>query len=562
MVSEGGGITDGSGNESTENTESRVGRADPSLRRRGFLRLGTAAAAATGLPAVVGTASAAGGVRLMEDPSPMNLSVGGGNRYGRTVRLRDADFNVWTRGMLLDALDDAGRGDVIHVPQDAAIDLTGESDLSIDDGVTLASGRGREHDAPGGVIYTDDYDTLFKVYSDDVRVTGLRLRGPRFGYYDPGNYSAHESQGLWLLGENCEVDNCQIFGWSVAGVSVGSRNRPYRAHVHHNSIHDNAMEGYGYGVNLYNGHSLIEHNYFDMNRHSICGFGFETNGYEARRNLVGPKTASHAFDMHGLQESTSATSNVAGGNVHVHHNTFRFTEDVLGRPQEAVTIRGVPAGRVLMEKNWFAHPEKPDGVDVSRNGQAYRQNNIDGDGWKNVYVKANHFGRHLACRGVGHPRPRAERPAWAVDLDGKQRARSGVRIRYENGFGQRLRVTDVTIKPESSRIERLADGSWDEGRWKSEVYVEADVRNGTTDVGGGVSLPGSIDLDSDGHSGSPDIQPILSGRSRGVFFLRDFLDRRGRPVDMTGERVTVKIDCKLDDGSSCHDEFDVVPKAG
>ena len=556
MVSEGRGAPDRETNEQTEDDE-HEGLYN-SIPRRGFMKFGAAAAAATGLSATMGSASAAGGVTDMRDPSEHIPTVGGGDNYGRIVTLREADYNVWNRDMLLDALDDASSGDVVRVALDAKIDLTGLDGLSIDDGVTLGSGRGHKG-RRGGMIYTDDYpSSLFKIFSDDVRISGLRVRGPRLDYWKTSNFDRYESRGVWLLGEDAEVDNCEFYGWPVTGIAVGSRSRAVSSHIHHNSLHNNALEGYGYGTLLYNGHSTINNNYFNMNRHAITGFGYSTNGYEARYNVVGPDTVSHAFDMHGLQESTSTSSNVAGGNVFIHHNTFQFTHDIRGRAQEAITIRGRPDGKVRIVKNRFEHDEKPDGRNVSQNGQAYRQNNIDGDDWQNVYERGNHFGPHLACSDVGHFRPTPKRPAWAYS-PGRRKTRSAMRVEYENSFEERARITALKIDPFRSKIKTLADHSWGEGRWKSEVHVDADVRDGCCDLGGGLSLPGKVNIGKDGHSASPDVTPILSGRSKANINLCDFMDRHGRPVDMLGEKVKVTVFMVLDDGTRCRDEFAVEP---
>ncbi|MDR7303915.1 hypothetical protein [Haloactinomyces albus] len=161
------------------------------------------------------------------------------------------------------------------------------------------------------------------------------------------------------------------------------------------------MEHYGYGVNLYNGESLIEWNYFDYNRHSIAGFGYSSNGYTARYNLVGKHPISHAFDMHGLNQNTGDDSKVAGGTIAIHHNTFQFTMDVFpdSRHQEAIAIRGIPDNRCDIDKNWFYHESKP--VEVNKRGNAYRQEN---DRWMHVWASGNHFGRDEPAPGIGHPR--------------------------------------------------------------------------------------------------------------------------------------------------------------
>ncbi|WP_017975022.1 hypothetical protein [Actinopolyspora halophila] len=405
---------------------------DGSLARRNFLKLGTASAA--GLAVAGFSAGVAAGrsgsapsrpagpaplaVNTMPDPAPVDLKQGGGKTYhsspGDTPSFHVNDFDG-----LKNALEQAGDGDIIRVGDNAQIDLTGqENTLSIASGVILSGGRGN-NGSLGGLLYTtrdrnpvaDTPLPMFKTRGDRVRFTGLRIQGPRHAdYWDPegneGDPSEHQEYenyligGIHFLGENCRVDNCQLYGFTHAAVSVGAKGYPVSARVDHSSIHNNPMEHFGYGVNLYNGESVIEWNYFDYNRHSIAGFGYEENGYTARYNLVGAHPISHAFDMHGLNQN-NGDGEVAGGTINIHHNTFRFTHDVHpdNRAQEAIAIRGVPADRCDIDNNWFYHDSKP--TEVNKQGNAYRQEN---EKWMHVWASGNHFGTGEPGSDVGHPR--------------------------------------------------------------------------------------------------------------------------------------------------------------
>lgn len=550
--------------ERAKSDERQLANDGRGIGRRDYLRMGAAVGAGTIASTIgVGSAAAGGDPTTLEDPAPADRTVGGGDSYEATVSKSDATYVVDTHDELLTALDDARSGDVVYVEDDAAIDLTGDSSIGMADGVTLASGRGTDG-SDGGLLYTDDYpDPLFKVYGDGVRFTGLRLRGPRWEYFDPSDISPYIAEGIWLLGDDGEVDNCQLYGWPHAAVSVGSSGRVVSAHVHHCSVHDNPMEALGYGVNLYNGHSLIEHNYFDGNRHSVTAFGHDTNGYEARYNLVGSAPISHAFDVHALSENTDG-GNVAGGTISVHHNSFRFTHDTLDRAQEAVAVRGVPDDWADVERNWFYHPECPDEEDVEENGQAYRQDNLDEDEWTHFSAAGNHYGSHDPCSDIGCPRPRRTLAGTAVDpTDGGTAMRSGVGFEYVNGFDQQLTFTDISLAPRSDDVAALNDPSYDVGEWASEVHVSADVQEGTTDVGGGVSLPATIDLDSDGHSGSPDTEPIFSAGSTAQVALYEFRDADGNAIDMDDEVIDVEVTYRLEDGTTGSDSFVVaVPDSG
>ncbi|SFE34324.1 hypothetical protein SAMN04487819_111114 [Actinopolyspora alba] len=413
-------------NGTDRNTEGGLGR-------RNFLKLGTAGAAGlalagttastamassrtTAAPTSVNTAAA---VTTMPDPAPVDLKQGGGVTYhaspGDTPEFHVNDFNG-----LKNALESAGDGDIIRVADDAAIDMTGaENTLSIGTGVIISGGRGN-NGSLGGLIYTtrnrnpvaDKALPMFKTYGDRVRFTGIRLQGPRLAnYWDPEGYdgnpyddTAYDNYligGIHFLGDDCRVDNCQLYGFTHAAISVGAGGYQVSSRIDHNSIHNNPMEHFGYGVNLYNGHSVIEWNYFDYNRHSIAGYGYASNGYTARYNLVGEHPISHAFDMHGRAQNDGSDTEVAGGTINIHHNTFRFTTDVFpdSRAQEAIAIRGVPANRCDIDNNWFYHDSKP--VAVNEQGNAYRQEN---DQWMHMWASGNHFGRSEPAADIGHPR--------------------------------------------------------------------------------------------------------------------------------------------------------------
>ncbi|MCO8247139.1 hypothetical protein NKF25_24075, partial [Haladaptatus sp. AB643] len=83
--------------------------------------------------------------------------------------------------------------------------------------------------------------------------------------------------------------------------------------------------------------------------------------------------------------------------------------------------------------------------------------------------------------------------------------------------------------------------SYSEGKWVSELAIDADVQNGVTDINGGMSLPGSIDLDTDGFSNSASVEAVLSSDSSATINLYQFR-ASGSPVDMAGKTVEVGIE--------------------
>jgi len=289
--------------------------------------------------------------------------LGGGTGYTETIRPTGSPISHLDE--LIEALAGARSGDTIYVAGDAVIECTErihveELVLELPGGVTLASDRGID-DAPGGLIRSDSFTTrpLIRTTGAAARLTGIRLQGPNprrclehhsrafreghggHDYY----YRFPTSIGIDAAHPRLRVDNCELAGWSHSAVHLirGSGHV-----VQHNFIHHNQYQGLGYGVCHDVAESLIEGNLFDANRHSIAGTGRGGSGYEARHNVELGRTLSHCFDMHGGRDRKDGTD-VAGGWMHVHHNTFRAA----GRC--AIVIRGTPEDKAVVERNWFRH---------------------------------------------------------------------------------------------------------------------------------------------------------------------------------------------------------------
>lgn len=312
------------------------------------------------------------------EANPTDSPIGGGKGYRNLVL--DADFRVSTKEQLLDALEKAGSGQVIYVGMDAEIDLTGEKNIEIGAGVTLASGRGRGA-SQGALLFSTELaaSPLFLVGGDGVRVTGLRLRGPdeqrrteqmRRLHKEGKYYSIPNSDGIICSHPELEVDNCEIWGWSHAGVFL--KAGATKAHIHHNYMHHNQRSGLGYGVCLDRSNALIEANLFDYCRHHIAGTGRPMTSYEARYNLVLENANGHSFDMHGGADRKDGTD-IAGDSISIHHNTLKATS------VRAIVIRGRPRESVEIHHNWFLHSDA---------GRAIAQTNAKG----NMKIGENRYG--------------------------------------------------------------------------------------------------------------------------------------------------------------------------
>jgi hypothetical protein len=295
--------------------------------------------------------------------------IGGAEGYSRIIT--EGDFNVKDAEELLAALAEVQSGQVIFLDPAGDYDFTtftfAEENfvIGIPGGVTLASNRGQDG-SRGAVIYSDNYATrpLMITRGPNVRLTGLWLRGPdpyrrlehhRRAYTEegaPGSsyyYKFPVSEGITTKFDGLEVDNCEITGWSHAGIHLSDG---VDHHIHHNYIHHCQMNGLGYGVCHGYGDravSLTEYNIFDANRHSIAGTGKPGNAYIARHNVELGVSLSHCFDMHGGSDRRDGTS-IAGDRVTIHNNTFRA-------PIRAIAIRGVPQEPSEIYNNWFYQSE-------------------------------------------------------------------------------------------------------------------------------------------------------------------------------------------------------------
>lgn len=286
--------------------------------------------------------------------------IGGGSGYANIVT--KGDFTVKDLDALLDALSKAKAGQVVFIPGETEIDLTAriyieQLVLEVPGGVTLAGERG--HDGSRGAILTSDAlktPVVIRPTGPDVRITGLRIRGP-----NPKRYLAHHrrafgpggggheyyykfptSDGIRTEQPRLEVDNCEISAFGHAGTYLMNGEDH---HVHHNFIHHCQYNGLGYGVSHNTASSLIEYNLFDWNRHSIAGTGRPGNSYVARHNVELGTSLSHCFDMHGGRDRKDGTD-IAGTSIEIYNNTFRA-------PQTPVVIRGVPQEGCDVHNNWF-----------------------------------------------------------------------------------------------------------------------------------------------------------------------------------------------------------------
>jgi len=291
--------------------------------------------------------------RFGAEHNPTGSPIGGGPGYRDIVA--QGRYTIRTYEELRQALAKAAAGDVVFVPGDAAIDMGGNARLSIPGRVTLASDRGLDG-SPGGMLFSNELDTargMLMSAGDEVRITGLRIRGP---YPEIAAIPQH-SNGVLMRHFACEIDNCDVSGFAISAIRF---NAPAsRGYAHHNYIHHNRRSGYGYGVSVYGADALIEANIFDACRHHIAASGAPGEAYEARYNISRLESTSHLFDMHGGSDRGDG-SNVAGDWLNIHHNTFMC-------PKRSIVIRGVPSAGARVHHNWFHNPDPKNTVRTKGN---------------------------------------------------------------------------------------------------------------------------------------------------------------------------------------------------
>jgi hypothetical protein len=117
----------------------------------------------------------------------------------------------------------------------------------------------------------------------------------------------------------------------------------------------------------------------------------------------------------------------------------------------------------------------------------------------------------------------------------------GLAFDVANGLDEPVTLTAIGVAPADPALVLLSDDVNDTGsRYGYEVYVDASTP-GYTDVAGGVSLPGTIALGSDGYADGADQEPTLQPGEIADSTLVAFRDAGGAGVDMTGRSVTLTL---------------------
>lgn len=317
--------------------------------------------------------------------------LGGGKGY--TDIITEGDYTVTDTASLVNALKTAKSGETVFIPSGVKIGIAGLT-LTVPEGVTLASDRGRVLEdgtvSAGGMIYVATRQTECLVLSQNSVFTGITLAGAdterhmthlQRGLNSAGNsytdyyYSLILSRGLVVRGEGVTVSNCEISGFSEAGVLVEGFKG---AKISHCYIHHNQRNGFGYGVTLYRESEVeIYGNLFNFDRHAIAADGSAGSSYYAHDNIHMGTAIYHIFDAHGGADRGDGTD-VACDKVEMLNNVFLsdklpykkrgtpteyslFKHNIVIYPEESYEYRFLYGNNFIIEDNIFgiAEKEKP-----------------------------------------------------------------------------------------------------------------------------------------------------------------------------------------------------------
>jgi len=243
--------------------------------------------------------------------------------------------------------------------------------------IVIAGNRGQNPYITRITMPDENVKRCFEIRNDNVRITGLAFEGPDptpdYKLLDESKISiCFHIYGKETGVKNIGIDNCEIYGWNNAAISVKQNYiqdinaMPMDIMIHHNYIHHNAGNGFGYGIVVQQAWANIYKNKFETNRHDIASTGHETSGYEAGCNIVLERGAGVNFDVHGESEPGNTDAGPRGGRFFfIHHNEFKdvgrhrfFYEKVDGPPSNQdiffnIGIRGRPDVQCRIENNIF-----------------------------------------------------------------------------------------------------------------------------------------------------------------------------------------------------------------
>jgi hypothetical protein len=289
-------------------------------------------------------------------------SSDGSNRRPTRGFVRISQINNFDDGGELQARQDflkafrnAHWGTVIELDSNVAIRLTNLGTLPIPAGVTIRGERRNTQIGPEIRTWNAPERYMFSIDGENVRITGLRLRGPS------RSLRFHDAEGILARSEFATIiDHNELSDWPRAAIAVEDDKTqaqkfllPEKVRIEQNLIHHNRGTGFGYGVVIGGGgYATIWGNTFVENRHAIAGDGSATSGYRAWYNLVLQASPDYGngpqqdFDMHGTgNDPCQHCGGIAGEYIKIARNTF------LGGNRENFYLRGTPTYQAEFHNN-------------------------------------------------------------------------------------------------------------------------------------------------------------------------------------------------------------------
>ena len=306
-----------------------------------------------------GSPYAAGPFEEVGNEDILHDAIGGGPDYDSIVS--SGDFTAGNKAQLKTYLTQAVSGETIYINPLKQINLTGEKNLSIPAGVTLASKRG-SNGGLGAILYVNDasntptnWDPLFLITEANVRITGIRFQGPHalstqlVETSTAADLTDHAVAIEVDGAASFEFDNNETYGWN----EVVRLSTTTGALITNNSMHHNNFKKSGYGVNVNSGSSAtIKGNLFYFNRHDIAATGDPDDSYEASFNVSIHIGGAHSFDMHP-DDPNNPNDDTAGDYVDIRNNLFAVAATTPSKP--AIKIRGTSINTSFVEDNCFAN---------------------------------------------------------------------------------------------------------------------------------------------------------------------------------------------------------------
>ena len=222
--------------------------------------------------------------------------VGGGAGYSQIygVGFYDYDYLVNDDNEFFAALKRIKPGEMIYLGRNAVVDIsdlqiTNFPEGQIPEGIIIASGR----DGEGGGTLKMSLDQL-KMFAlaSNVRLTGLVIEGPD-GYSHGGDENYFHSSAMEIKGSGIEIDNCEISGFSGAGIIITEGD----AYIHHCYIHHIRGGKDSSGILVKGGSAKVEYNLFSNCSNAVSvekGASLEAtnnvevgNGSEAMFSIMG-----------------------------------------------------------------------------------------------------------------------------------------------------------------------------------------------------------------------------------------------------------------------------------